>query len=208
MEENTKTYYSINSLLDPSEDCSFSLLDNITKENKATLVIKDRMANIYFEDDHCEEFGDNINKMIERVDELGLKFIKLSEGNNRWFEYNPNPQNNNIGDCTLRAYCAAFDISWEEAFDIAAKYAKDNALLIENVFDKVLTEHFGCTVDEKYNKKSVKSADRITISEFAMTHPRHTYLVHTRGHVVTIKDGMYYDSWDSGKKKIDTVYNP
>jgi hypothetical protein len=37
-------------------------------------------------------------------------------------------------------------------------------------------------------------------------HPYGTYVLHIRGHVVTVKDGEYWDSWNSGKKKVDEVY--
>ncbi len=37
-----------------------------------------------------------------------------------------------------------------------------------------------------------------TIRDFAYDHPFGTYLVGTGKHVVTIIDGNYYDTWDSG----------
>ena len=78
--------------------------------------------------------------------------------------------------------------------------------MIQYVSDKVLTEHFHCTVDETYNKKVVKAKDRITVNEFAMSHPYGTYILHVRQHQVTVKNGEYWDSWDSGNKKVDTVF--
>ena len=199
-----KVFYVIESLLDPSEDNSFSLVDEITGENKATVVIKDGKVGIYFESGEIEEFDNDFEKMIERVKELNLKFIKLMNGNHRWKKYNPNPQSRNIGDCTLRSYCAAFGITWDKAFDIASKIAKDNASMIQYVSDKVLTEHFECTLDEEYKK--VKAKDRITVNNFAMTHPYGTYILHVRQHQVTVKNGEYWDSWDSGDKKVSKIY--
>lgn len=199
-----KVFYVIESLLDPTEDNSFSLVDEITGENKATVVIKDGKVGIYFESGEIEEFDNDFEKMIERVKELNLKFIKLMNGNHRWKKYNPNPQSRNIGDCTLRSYCAAFGITWDKAFDIASKIAKDNASMIQYVSDKVLTEHFGCTLDEEYKK--VKAKDRITVNTFAMTHPYGTYILHVRQHQVTVKNGEYWDSWDSGDKKVSKIY--
>ena len=200
-----KIYYLIESYLDPSEDGAYSLVDCFG-ENKATVVIKDCKVGIYFENGDIEEFEEDFEKMISRVKELDYKFIKLMNGNHRWRKYNPNPKSRNIGDCTLRSYCAAFNISWENAFDIASEVAKENSSMIQYVADKVLTEKFGCTVDEKYNKKTVKNKDRITVNTFAMTHPYGTYILHIRQHQVTVKDGEYWDSWDSGDKKVDTVY--
>ena len=30
--------------------------------------------------------------------------------------FNPNPENKNVGDCAIRAFCAATDTDWDTAF--------------------------------------------------------------------------------------------
>lgn len=198
-----KKYFVISEVVDSTEDNSFSLVnDNV--ENMATVVIKDKKAGIYYEDGTIEDFGEDIESLLDRVRNLGWRFIKLMNGNHRWRKYNPNPQSRNIGDCTLRSYCAAFGIEWNEAFDIASRIAKENSSMVQYVAEKVLTEHFNCTVDEEYKK--TKAKDRITVNAFAMTHPYGTYVLHVRSHQVTVKNGEYWDSWDSGDKKVDRIY--
>lgn len=206
MDRNT-TFF-INSAIDVTENASYSLIDSTSLENKATLIIKDDEYIIYFRSGAPEMKFTIFDDVIKFVEDNELTFVKLLAGDDHWFEYNPNPEGRNISDCTLRSYCAAFDITWDEAFDIASKVAKENSSMIQYVADKVLTEEFHCIVDEKYNKKSVKSKDRITVAEFALSHPYGTYILHVRQHQVTVIDGKYWDSWDSGKKKIDTVYLP
>jgi hypothetical protein len=68
------------------------------------------------------------------------------------------------------------------------------------VVEKVMTDRFD------YKQIKLKKDERITINEFAIANPCGKYVVHTRGHLVTIEDGLYYDSWDSGKKKIDYYF--
>ena len=187
---NKETTFYVNSAIDFSENGTYSLVNN-ELQNLATLVITEDNVKIYFE---------------SGAPEMEFTCVKLMSGDKRWKEYNPNPKERNIGDCTLRSYCAAFNISWDQAFDIASRVAKENSSMIQYVADKVLTEEFNCTVSEKYNKKTVKSKDRITVNEFAMTHPYGTYILHVRQHQVTVKNGEYWDSWDSGEKKIDIVY--
>ena len=202
-----KTFF-VNSAIDFSESGTYSLVDN-TLSNKATLVISDEKAKVYFESGAPEmDFGTNYEYCIQFIKDNVLTVVKLMSGDKRWKEYNPNPKERNIGDCTLRSYCAAFGISWDKAFDIASRVAKENSSMIQYVADKVLTEEFNCIVDEKYNKKTVKGKDRITVNEFAMSHPYGTYILHVRQHQVTVIDGVYWDSWDSGDKKVDTVYIP
>ena len=202
-----KTFF-VNSAIDFSESGTYSLVDN-TLSNKATLVISDEKAKVYFESGAPEmDFGTDYEYCIQFIKDNVLTVVKLMSGDKRWKEYNPNPKERNIGDCTLRSYCAAFGISWDKAFDIASRVAKENSSMIQYVADKVLTEEFNCVVDEKYNKKTVKGKDRITVNEFAMSHPYGTYILHVRQHQVTVIDGVYWDSWDSGDKKVDTVYIP
>lgn len=192
--------------IDFTENASYSLV-NEDFENVSTAVIKDGNITVYFKDGtKPQEFGARISDFMNYIEDENLMFIKLTS-DKHWKEYNPNPKGKNIGDCTLRAYCAAFDISWEEAFDIASGIAKENASMIQYVAEKVLLEHFNCTVSDEYNKKTVKAKDRITVAEFAETHPYGTYILKIRNHVVTLKDGEYWDSWDSGSKKLDVVYN-
>ena len=196
----------VNYVIDFTENASYSLVDS-TYQNVSTAVIKDENITVYFKDRSAsKEFGTNVDDFMDYIDENKLRFIKLT-ADKHWHEYNPNPKGKNIGDCTLRAYCAAFNISWEEAFDVASAIAKENGSLIQYVADKVLTEHFECTLDDKYNKKTIKPKERITVSEFATTHPYGIYILHMRNHLVTLRNGEYWDSWDSGDKKIDSVYN-
>lgn len=203
---NKETTFYVNSAIDFSENGAYSLV-NKELNNLATLVINDNSVVVYFESGAPEmEFKTDYESAIQFIEDNELTCVKLMSGDKRWHEYNPNPKDRNIGDCTLRSYCAAFGIGWDKAFDIASKVAKENSTLIQYVADKVLTEEFNCYVDEKYNKKTVKSKDRITVNEFAMTHPYGTYILHVRQHQVTVINGEYWDSWDSGKKKVDTVY--
>ena len=203
---NKETTFYVNSAIDFSENGSYSLVDK-SFANKATLIIKDEQVKVYFENgDPEKDFKNNYNEVIDFILDNELTCVKLMSGDKRWHEFNPNPKDRNIGDCTLRSYCAAFGISWDKAFDIASKIAKENASMIQYMADKILTEEFNCVVDEKYNKKSVKGKDRITVNEFAMTHPYGIYILHVPKHQVTVINGEYWDSWDSGDKKIDTVY--
>ena len=205
---NQEKTFLVNSAIDFSESGTYSLVDN-TLSNKATLVISDEKAKVYFESGAPEmDFGTDYEYCIQFIKDNVLTVVKLMSGDKRWKEYNPNPKERNIGDCTLRSYCAAFGISWDKAFDIASRVAKENSSMIQYVADKVLTEEFNCVIDEKYNKKTVKGKDRITVNEFAMSHPYGTYILHVRQHQVTVIDGVYWDSWDSGDKKVDTVYIP
>ncbi len=200
---NKEKTFIVKHVIDLTEDASYSLIDG-ELQNKATVVIKNEEITVYMEDNSPKkEFGSDFDALVRFADDNGFTFIKLMNGNHRWYKYNPNPKSRNIGDCTLRAYCAAYGIDWGRAFDIASGVAKENSSMIQYVADKVLTEHFNAQVDETYK---CKAKDRITVNEFAMSHPYGIYVLHVRSHMVTVKNGEYWDSWDSGDKKVDKIY--
>lgn len=53
--------------------------------------------------------------------------------------------------------------------------------------------------------------DCYTVSDFAADHPKGRYLIRTdgltSGHVVTVIDGDYYDTWDSGGEVVEYFYH-
>lgn len=109
--------------------------------------------------------------------------------------YNPNPSNQRVGDCAVRAIAKATNQSWENAYltlaveglmlnDMPSANYVWGMVLLKNGFTEHMIESTcpACT----------------SIARFAEEHPRGTYVVATQSHVVTVIDGIYYDSWDSG----------
>ena len=39
-----------------------------------------------------------------------------------------------------------------------------------------------------------------TVNDFCTDHPTGTYILCIDGHVVTVQDGKYFDTWDSGNE--------
>ncbi len=122
--------------------------------------------------------------------------------------YNPNPRRRTTTDCVVRAISKLMGMSWDEAFirlSFMAYYKKDNLeknhvwgdFLVMNGF----TKHF--IPNECLNCYTVK--------DFAYEHPYGMYLLRidglTSGHVVTLIDGDYYDSWDSGDEVVEYYYS-
>mgnify|MGYP003290692952 CR=1 FL=1 len=66
--------------------------------------------------------------------------------------------------------------------------------------EKMLTEKLG------YTKFKYTKDERCTLNEFAIAHPFGTYICKMRRHIVAVVDGFYYDSWDSGNKKVTEYY--
>ena len=114
-----------------------------------------------------------------------------------WEAYNPNPYGIRVGDCVIRAICAAMDMDWDEAYtslslegyvmgDMPSSNAVWGAYLKRNGF---VQETIPKTCPNCY-----------TLSDFAHDYPNGVYVVALDGHVATVKDGVIYDSWDSSNE--------
>lgn len=109
--------------------------------------------------------------------------------------WNPNPLHADVGDCTVRAICAATGQTWEKAFAALCAQAFSMADMpsSNNVWGAYLQER-------GFAYHAISRPFGYTIADFCRDHPRGVYVVGTGSHVVCVKDGCYLDSWDSGNK--------
>lgn len=197
--------FKINEVINIEENNTLSLI-NENLQNMGTVVIKDLNVDVYYPNGEHEDYKQDFQKLLDKVEENGWCFIKLLKGDTRWKEFNPNPKAKRVDDCSIRAYCKANDLSWDEAFDIACKVAKEEKDIINSgkVCHKIITEKLGWTLNEE--SKKVKTKDRETVQEFCLKHNYGKYILHVRGHLVTVVDGFFYDTWNSGEKKVTHFY--
>lgn len=110
-------------------------------------------------------------------------------------QYNPNPRGINTGDCVIRAICKALDMPWEKVYvELTIKGLQEAMWGDTNaVWEKFLKER-GFVQHVLPNT----CPDCYTIADFANEHKVGTFIVATGTHVVAVKDGKYFDTWDSG----------
>lgn len=108
---------------------------------------------------------------------------------------NPNPKNNLVGDCVIRAISILTNKSWEDVYIEIVTYGYDmhdmpssNAVWIAYLRS------------EGFKKYIISNScpDCYTIRQFTEDNPHGKFLLATGSHVVTVIDGNYYDTWDSG----------
>jgi hypothetical protein len=126
---------------------------------------------------------------------LFLLYIGFKGDVYMWIKYNPSPKGARVGDCAIRAVSKALDISWEQAYarivakgfdmcDMPSSNAVWGAVLHDNGF---VRETIPNTCPDCYS-----------LIDFCRDNPRGLFVVGMSGHVVTVVNGDYYDSWDSG----------
>ena len=113
-----------------------------------------------------------------------------------WIYYQPNPvRSTPTGDCTVRAIAKALDVTWDDAHDMTCYMSKmmgdiQNAnavvggVLRSNGFIRQVIPN--------------RCPDCYTVRDFCYDNPYGLYVLGTGTHFVTVEDGNYYDSWDSG----------
>jgi hypothetical protein len=107
---------------------------------------------------------------------------------------NPNPCNQRVGDCVIRALCIANDDTWEETYrDLTRKgFIMCDMPSSNNVWSAYL-EDLGW-------KREMIPNNNYTIKDFCRDHRNGTYILATGSHVVAVIDGDYFDTWDSGQE--------
>lgn len=107
---------------------------------------------------------------------------------------NPNPARNLTGDCVIRAICIAEDRSWDDVFiDLMLKsYEMKDIPSANNVWSAYLH-------DLGYSRHIIPDTcpDCYTVEEFTRDHPEGDYILATGSHVICVKSGNAYDTWNS-----------
>lgn len=110
---------------------------------------------------------------------------------------NPNPDGIFVGDCVIRAVAIAEEQDWESAFiDLAMQ-----GLLLKDMPSS--NRVWGTYLKSKgYERRSIvsNSSGCYTVEDFCEDYPKGVYILGTGSHVVTVIDGNYHDTWDSGKE--------
>lgn len=111
--------------------------------------------------------------------------------------FNPNPSGKRVGDCVIRGVSFLTGDDWEktylgiaiqgfEAFDMPSS----NAVWAEYLRKR------------GYKRYVIPDTcpDCYTVKDFCADHSRGIFLLATGSHVVAVKNGDYYDAWDSGNE--------
>ena len=116
-----------------------------------------------------------------------------------YIQYNANPMNNRVGDCTIRAISKALNQSWEETF---AGIALEGFELC----DMPSANHvWGAYLKRKGFTRNIIPdylPDDYSVADFARDNPHGTYILALNSHVVPVIDSCYYDTWDSGDEPV------
>lgn len=116
---------------------------------------------------------------------------------NHHIYYNPNPDGNRVGDCTVRALCRATGKPWDFIHSMLCAISSER-------HDMPSANHvWGAYLRSQGFKRYIvddHDMEIYTVNDFCRDNPEGTYILAIDGHVVCVVDGYFYDSWDSGNE--------
>lgn len=114
------------------------------------------------------------------------------------FQYfNANPENNRVGDCTVRAISKALNQDWEKTYI---------GLMVQGLMLRDMPSAnyvWGTYLKSKgFVRKPIPSTcpDCYTVNDFCEDNPEGVYILAISGHVVAVENGNFFDTWDSGNE--------
>lgn len=112
-----------------------------------------------------------------------------------YVETNNNPHKKSVGDCVIRAISTAEAEDWDDTFiELMLKCFSIKDIPSSNYAWGSYLHDLGYT---RYLLPDT-CPDCYTIKQFTEDYPTGTFILATGTHVVAVKDGDYYDTWDSG----------
>lgn len=110
--------------------------------------------------------------------------------------YNPNPFNRSTGDCAVRAVSKALGKTWDETY---VGLCLEGFLIgdwgnSDEVWGRYLHKH-------GFQRHLIPDdgLGAYTVENFSHDNPTGTFILSIPGrHVLTVVDGQYFDSWESG----------
>ena len=113
--------------------------------------------------------------------------------------YNPNPKNQRVGDCAVRAVSKAIGKDWTDTYiGLCSEGLALRDMPSSNYVWGMFLRKYGF---EEYMLPSV-CPECTTVSKFAKEHRKGRYVLACQNHTVCVINGDYFDSWDSGDEVI------
>lgn len=122
---------------------------------------------------------------------------------NRYFQYyQPNKKDlkDELGDCVVRALTKAYNMEWVDVFEALLPYAREFQCMPNQ--NKCYEAYINANGGKWIGCKASKGTKRPTPKTFARDHSTGTYILRLAHHLVTVQDGKYFDTWDSGDRSV------
>jgi len=112
-----------------------------------------------------------------------------------WVYANPNPCRQEEPDCVVRAICLATGKKWHEVHSELCRLSAERCTMpsVNWLWELYLRKH-------GFRKFLLPDTcpQCVTVREFCRRYQKGRYIIGTGTHAVCVRDGDWYDTWDSG----------
>ena len=113
-------------------------------------------------------------------------------------QVNPNPRGSYVGDCVIRALSIANNKTWSDTYiDVCL----EGFILCDMPSSNRVWGNYLKSLGYKPYVIPMTCNDCYSVKDFCGEHFKGKYVLGTGTHVLTVIDGDYYDSWDSGDEQ-------
>lgn len=114
-----------------------------------------------------------------------------------YINYNPNPDRKLVGDCVVRAISCVLDLDWERVY---MELAVQGFMMHDMPSSNDVWGHY--LFSKGFRRYIVPDTcpQCYTVEDFCKDNPQFIGILATGTHVIAIKDGNYFDTWDSGSE--------
>lgn len=111
-------------------------------------------------------------------------------------EVNVNPLNRRTGDCVIRAISTALNQDWHITY---WGLCLQGAMLCDMPSGNGVWASY--LKDKGYKRYAIPNdCDCYTVEDFCKDNPEGTFILGTGTHALCVKDGKYFDIWNSGNE--------
>ena len=111
--------------------------------------------------------------------------------------FNPNPSGKRVGDCVIRAVSFLTEQDWEETY---LRITLQGFEMFDMPSSNAVWAEYLHRQGYKRYVIPDSCPDCYTVKEFCKDNSFGKFLLATGSHVVAVKNGDYYDAWDSGNE--------
>lgn len=116
----------------------------------------------------------------------------------KYYQPNLKDRKDEYGDCVIRALTKALNKTWLEVFDELVPISRELQIPFncKPCYEQYLEKYQGYKFVGYKAKRGVR---RPTVKDFVKNTKKGTYILRVVHHLVTVVDGQYFDTWDSGE---------